>query len=207
MIRDFRTRVELRDTDGGGPPDIVGMAAPFYSPDIPGSEYRLWDGAVERIMPTAFDGAIADGNDVFATFNHDVNNLLGRRRSSTLTLEKTDEGLAYRIKGKDTPAYRELTTSIERGDVYGSSFTFSIRAGGVEWTKDDDEDVRELHSLELYELGPVVSPAYEATETGLRNKEQLQEARDSWRAWNQLRQAELESLRRTIDLAIARVLR
>lgn len=199
LIRDFPATLELRDADDGGLPDIVGIAAPFYSASDPGTEYALWQGAIERIMPTAFDSSLADNDDVVATYNHNVDNLLARTRAGTLTMTKGERGLTYRVRGKDTLAYRELITNIERGDVYGSSFTFSLRAGGSEWSKEGDLDVRELHSVKLFELGPVVSPAYESTATGLRSDEQVAEAMESlmqWRAYQERHRIHMELAKR-----------
>ena len=185
--REFAGRVELRDNEGGGLPDIVGLAAPFYNAENRGTEYELWAGAVERIMPTAFDQSLSDEDDIYASFNHNADNVLGRIGATTLRLSKSTAGLEYAIRAnEDSPFYRDLISRIARGDIGGSSITFSVRADGAAWIKSDEDDVpdvRELRNIQLYELGPVVSPAYTATATGLRGRQQLEEARASYVEW------------------------
>lgn len=185
ITRDYTGQVELRDGEGELP-DIVGLAAPFYDAGNRGTEFALWGGAVERIMPTAFDLSLSDADDIYASFNHNSDNVMGRVGANTLDLRKTDAGLEYRIKANDdSQFYREMVSRIRRQDVPGSSITFSVRENGVEWIapEDDGPEIRELHSVVLYELGPVVNPAYKATSTGIRDEQQLAEARDSHRVW------------------------
>ena len=57
---------------------------------------------------------------------------------------------------------RELAA---RGDIRGASFTFTPRKGGEVW----NGTTRELTDVYLYELGPVVMPAYQATSVGVRD--------------------------------------
>lgn len=109
----------------------------------------------EVIRPGAFRRSLGSGRDVISTFNHDVNRLLGRTASGTLRLADGPDGLRYEVDVPESAAdVRELLT---RGDLRGSSFfAFPHRDGGETWTR----DLRELTSLELIELGPVVNPAY-----------------------------------------------
>ena len=51
---------------------ISGYGAVFYREGHTGTEYRLWDDVVERVMPGAFDRAIRE-DDVRSLFNHDSN--------------------------------------------------------------------------------------------------------------------------------------
>ena len=44
---------------------------------------KLGDKIMERIMPGAFDRALEEDNDVLGLFNHDQNQLLGRRSIGT----------------------------------------------------------------------------------------------------------------------------
>jgi HK97 family phage prohead protease len=117
----------------------------------------------EVIRPGAFARALAARRDVLSTFNHDVNRLLGRTSSGTLRLADTPAGLVYEVDLPDAAAdVREL---LARGDLRGSSFTAFPHRGGDRWGK----DLRELTSLELVELGPVVSPAYPTSGADLRS--------------------------------------
>ncbi|MHC0429223.1 HK97 family phage prohead protease [Streptomyces sp. O3] len=124
----------------------------------------------ERIIP----GAGADSlkaNDVIATFNHNVNNVLGRASSGTLRTGEDAEGGWYEIELPDTTVGRDLAELLKRGDVRGSSFTFRVDQGGQRRAADDDPEtglpVREITRMDVVELGPVLNPAYPTTDAAL----------------------------------------
>ena len=195
IVRFFKSRPELRQSESGDLPDIGGIAAPFFREDDPGTQFQLWAGAVERIMPTAFDATLVDpsGPDVYSTINHDDNLVLGRQSAGTLELAKTERGLEYRVRAKDTQRYRELVIDIERGDIPDASFAFSIRRDGATWTEEERDgvmfEVRELQSITLYELGPVTNGAYQAsTAEAMRS-----EARASLEDWKRTHKPDLSA--------------
>jgi len=183
--RFIKRPVELRE-DGDGR-KITGYGAVFYNADDEGTQFQLWEDAYERILPGAFDRAIAE-DDVRSLFNHDVNIVLGRNTSGTLALSVDEVGLRYEITAPDTQLVRDqVVAPIERGDVSGSSFMFvPIRAN---WTDEDSEDgrsveIREVREVELWEVGPVVFPAYDASTSSLRQTDiaEARSERDEWRA-------------------------
>lgn len=180
--RDFFTPVEVRDAGEDESPTITGTAAVFYREGDASTEYRLWDGAVERIMPGAFDAAIAT-DDVRGLFNHDPNMLLGRSAAGTLDLAISDRGLEYDIAAADTGVSRDVLEHIRRGDVTGSSFAFVVE--DQTWrTEERDEggklEIREINQVSLFDVGPVTYPAYEGTKAGTRDTTQAREARDAF---------------------------
>lgn len=178
FCRTLAPRVEARDDQT---PLIRGYAAVYYD-GTPETEYRLWDGAVERIMPGAFDAALRSDADVVALFNHNSDIVLGRRSAGTLRLSDDARGLAYEI---DPPASRgDVVEMLRRGDVRGSSFMFMVR--GESWIRGDDLDIRELTAVDLYDVGPVTFPAYEATTAGVRAQGSDEAAR-SWKRWDETR--------------------
>lgn len=181
-----RLKLEQRDD---GTRVLVGYAAVFYRADDPGTEYELWGEAVERIMPGAFDAALAEGDDVRALFNHDSNHLLGRRSSGTLRLTVDAVGLRFEIDLPNTQSGRDTAVSAERGDLTGCSFAFTLREGGSEWRKEGDREVREIRATRLYDVGPVTYPAYKATSVSVRS-EDVDGIR---REWEQERQGELRA--------------
>ena len=155
-------------------PVIVGLASCFYRADQPGTEYELWRDddyrVVERIMPTAFDSCLAQGAslDCAGLFNHDPNCLLGRTTSGTMTLRKTSAGLEYTIAPSNTSVGRDVIASIERGDLRGSSFSFTVNDQGQRFVRTGKLVVREILSVErLYDVGPVTFPAYGSATTGM----------------------------------------
>lgn len=174
-----------------GSPAIAGYGAVFYD-GTPATEYVLWDDsygrAVERILPTAFDGALTRPDDVRGLFNHEPSQLLGRTASKTMTLSKDSVGLKYEIQPGETAISRDVIAHIQRGDVSGSSFSFSIPNAGQRWTSTSDQDgrvneVREILAVELYDTGPVTFPAYDKTTAGVRAAGDVAEARAARDAW------------------------
>lgn len=122
-------------------------------------------GFVERIMPGAFDGVIKRGTDVVGLYNHEPMFLLGRESAGTLRLSVDERGLRYEIDAPDSRA--DVVEAIERGDVRGSSFAFKVKGTGERWSRmQDGRQLREIVDFDgLFDVGPVLRPAYPATET------------------------------------------
>lgn len=182
-------KIEQRDD---GQRRLVGHAAVFNSLSEDLGGFR------EQIAPGAFADAIA-GDDVRALFNHDENFILGRNRSKTLTLSEDSRGLAIEIVMPDTQTIRDLVIApIERGDVSQMSFGFSVRPGGQDWAKDDEgRVVRTLKRLRLFDVSPVVYPAYPETDVAVR----------SFSDWRKIADAaelpDFEMMRRKLNLLAA----
>ncbi|NBQ49109.1 MAG: HK97 family phage prohead protease [Marivivens sp.] len=171
---------EVRMEGEGESRRMVGYAAVFYREGDQGTEYRLWDDAVERIMPGAFDGVGDD--DVRALFNHDPSLLLGRSTAGTLSLSVDERGLRYEIDPGDTTTARDVQAHLERGDLTGSSFGFRITK--EEWqSRSDGPDIRLVRGVELFDVGPVTFPAYESSDAGLRADGDTGEAKASHDKW------------------------
>ncbi len=163
--------VECRaDEDGAG--TIAGYAA------VTGKETVImgWYDFREVIVAGAFKEALGR-DDVRALFNHDPNLLLGRSRgaaSDTLRLKEDKKGLHYEVDLPDTAAANDVRTLIQRGDVSGSSFAFTVQE--EEW---DDTEVksgklplRRITKVELFDVSPVTYPAYPQTSVSARSKAQ-----------------------------------
>jgi HK97 family phage prohead protease len=140
-------------------PVIRGYAALFQS------DSQDLGGFVERILPGAFDDVMKRGTDVVALYNHDPMFLLGRESSGTLRLFVDERGLRYEIDPPESRA--DVIEAIERSDVRGSSFAFRVKGDGERWSKTaDGRQLREIRSIDgLFDVGPVLKPAYGATET------------------------------------------
>lgn len=209
------SRLEIRED--GQPPRIEGYGAVYFRAGDPGTEYRLWADTYERIMPGAFDEAVKA--DVRSLFNHDPNIILGRNRGNAATLRLTPDttGLRYSVEPPQTALIRDqVLEPIRRGDVSGSSFMF--RPTKVTWVEEDRDgrtvDIRELHAVELFEVGPVTFPAYEATSTGVRSEERsaIESERREHRERRQIdlqqeaaRQRKIRETEAEVALAMARL--
>lgn len=188
----------------GKPPVVNGYGAVYWRAGDPGTEYWLWDDMVERIVAGAFERAMRE-DDVRSLFNHDANIVLGRNRAGTLKLRTDERGLIYEATLPDTQLARDqVLAPIDRGDVSGSSFMFTTRK--VVWIEELREGkriyIRELHDVQLWEVGPVVFPAYAGTTTSVRGEQKTgfplvlspdaapglramdaDAARQEWQAW------------------------
>ena len=159
-----QARVERRED--GTAEKISGYAAVFFDPAKPGTEYEMWPGYRERVAAGAFADVL--GQDVRGLFNHDANMVLGRTKSATMRLSEDATGLRYEIDIPDTQAGRDTATSIQRGDVTGSSFSFIVGERLME-DFEDGTTVRTITKVKrLYDVGPVTFPAYEGTEASAR---------------------------------------
>lgn len=161
---------------------IVGYAAVFYRESDPGTEYELWDDMVERIMPGAFDRALREKDDARGLFNHDWNWVLGRVGAGTVRLSVDEIGLRYEIDVPDTQAGRDVLVLVERGDIPGSSFAFLSER--TIWAEEGELSIREVYACRVFDVGPVLYPAYEATTTGVRseNAKRIREEREHWKS-------------------------
>ena len=155
--------------DEGKPVVISGYGAVFYVAGDSGTEYRreMGDGwaLVERIMPGAFDAALAREGDIVALWSHESGKPLGRRSKGTLTLKVDTRGLAYEIEPPQTSWGIDAVSSIKRGDVQASSFGFDIADG---WTEKVDREnkiiIQEITAVSrLFEVSPCAIPAYTGT--------------------------------------------
>lgn len=206
--RDTPAAVELRADGDDEMPRIRGYAAVFYRAGDASTEYELWPGAVERIMPGAFDGI--DDDDVRAMFDHHL--LLGRRAAGTLRVEVDDVGLRYEIEPSDTQAYRDTAEHVRLRNVTGSSFSFRLRGkDGEAWSHETRDgkpiETREIRSVSVFDVGPVVNPAYVGTTAGARAAGDSDEARSShaaWKAAEKLRCDAIAADRAKLDQLLAR---
>ena len=173
-------RIERRED---GTTTAIGYAAVFHRNDDPGTEYELYSDTVERIEPGAFKEAIGRPDDVRGLFNHNSSNLLGRTTADTLRITEDSRGLRYEIDLPDTSVGRDVATSIERGDLTGSSFAFVPES--IEWKTEGERDVRTIKSVRLYDVGPVTFPAYGSTSTSLRSDGHNEVAKSEQKAWRE----------------------
>lgn len=165
--RDFKSQQIGVETRADGGKTLTGYAATFYRDGDPGTEYKLWGDTYERIMPGAFDRAVAE-DDVRALVNHDSSQIVGRKSAGTLRLSTDSRGLKYEIDLPDTTVGRDIAESVKRGDITGSSFGFMVDEQA--WRSlPDGREIRELVALRLLDVGPVTFPAYEASSVAVRS--------------------------------------
>ena len=135
------------------------------------NEDSAFMGFTERINPSALPASMLENADIFAYFNHDWSKVLARTPNS-LKLDLRDDGLYYEFEAPNTQDGNDLLEHIKRGEMYGTSFAFSLPedGSGEVWTKKEDGTyMREIIMFDaLYEISPVYTPAYPTTSVSAR---------------------------------------
>lgn len=125
----------------------------------------------EVIEPTALDALFAKGTpDTRGRMDHKI--VLGRTKNNTLILQKTEKGIEYDIfvNAADTEAM-DAYRKVQRGDVDGASFMFTVAPGGETWEMQDDIPLRRVKEIDqLMDVGPVTYPAYPQASANARSK-------------------------------------
>jgi HK97 family phage prohead protease len=158
--RTFTSEVRASQSEDGST-QIVGYAA-MWDQEADGLPFR------EVIKRGAFAASLDRGDDVFLLVNHDTDALpLARRSAGTLNLIEDEVGLRCEaVLDPLNPRAAELSSALSRGDVDKMSFAFRVAEDGTTKTKDG---VRELRTLDLFEVSVVTWPAYSATSVGVRS--------------------------------------
>jgi HK97 family phage prohead protease len=160
-----KLKVEVRAAKDGSKA-IEGYAAVFNSLSEDLGGFR------EQITPGAFTRALSDKPDVLCLVDHDSSRLLGRTSSGTCTVEQDDNGLKFRCDLPNTREGNDLHEMVKRGDISQCSFSFSVDEDTWDEATDPDDESksfirRTLTSVrKLYDVSPVVKPAYPATSVG-----------------------------------------
>jgi len=170
--RYVRLPAEVR-AEGDGILRVEGYAAVFNEEADIGGYFR------ERIAPGAFRSAIGRDDTVFL-FNHDLDTVMARTRSGTLTLAEDDHGLRMSAELDETdPDVARIAPKMRRGDLDKMSFAFIAQR--QEWDDSGEVPLRTIHEASLHDVSVVTTPAYDGTQIGLRS---LADARKAQRAHN-----------------------
>lgn len=152
----------------------------------------------EVIDSGALDGA--DLTDVRFLVNHDLSKIpLARSRrnngNSTMRLSPDQNGLEIEVKldTENNSDARALKSAVQRGDISGMSFLFSVN--DEEWENlESDHPTRRIKKIgSVVEVSAVTFPAYESTEITARSKEALENARSALESARQQNAKSLES--------------
>ena len=131
-------------------------------------------GFIERIAPGAAKKAL-ERSDIRGLKNHDPN-LIFARQGVNLEFKEDKNGLSYEDTPIDTDNYKNISREIELGLLTGQSFGFTIKEDKWEGL-DSDNPVRTITEIDqIYDVGPVVYPAYQDTTVALRSLEKAKTA-------------------------------
>lgn len=138
----------------------------------------------EIIEAGALDNA--DLTDVRFLVNHDISKIpLARSRrnngNSTMQLivDAAGMGITVDLDTENNSEARALYSAVERGDISGMSFMFSVR--DEEWDNlESEHPTRRIKTISsVVEVSAVTFPAYSATTINARSKEALDNARSA----------------------------
>lgn len=120
----------------------------------------------------------ADMKDVVALFNHDINMVLARTSSGTLKLNLTGKAMEYEFEAPNTTLGNDLLEMVKRGDVYQSSFAFTVEA--EDWQEREGmKPKRVIRSIKkVYDVSPVTYPANPDTMVAKRSYEATKETNE-----------------------------
>ena len=163
--RAFSFDLEIKADDTTG--KFVGHAAVFN---------EIGEGAFfrEQISPGAFKASIKK-DDIRALHNHNSDYVLGRNKAGTLKLKEDDIGLKVEITPPDTQWARDLRESLRRGDINQMSFGFEV----LREVWDEEDELRTLEKVKLWEVSTVTFPFYEGTDVSIRTREDIWNQRKS----------------------------
>lgn len=201
ISRSYSFEVRAEDNDSGH--IILGRPIVYDAK----TDLGWFDEIIER---GALDGA--DLKDVRFLVNHDIKKIpLARSRNnnknSTMRLMIVDEGLDIEVNLdiENNVDARALYSAVQRGDITGMSFMFSI--DDEEWENlQSEHPTRRIKKIgTVVEVSAVTFPAYEATEINARDKSALDNARSALENARQSQQAsvdtdEMEKLRLQIKI-------
>lgn len=156
---------ELRN--GGDGLTLAGYAAVFNSP----TRIDSWEGRFDEVIARgAFAKTINARERVVVQFEHGKHPFFGSMPLGRIEqMREDDHGLYVEVRLSDNWFTQPIRDAIADEAVTGMSFRFSVPEGGDEWRQGDDVQQRTIREVKLYELGPVVFPAYSDTTVGVRS--------------------------------------
>jgi HK97 family phage prohead protease len=106
-------------------------------------------------------------------FDHGAHPLIGSIPLGRITsISEDDHGLRVKARLSDNWLVQPVRDAIRDGAISGMSFRFRIV--DETWGRGNDGmEERTIREVELYEVGPVVFPAYEQTSVGVRTRQAL----------------------------------
>jgi len=194
LVRSAPFQLERDDGEHGDGLTLRGHGAVFNE----WTTIDSWEGKFqERIAPGAFRKTLKEsGHRVRLQFDHGQHPLVGSLPIGAIRqLTEDERGLFVEARLADNWLIQPVREAIENGSIDGMSFRFSVV--NDRWEKQNtDMPERTITEVKLHELGPVVFPAYETTDVGVRS---LELARSLTSADDQTRREIADILLRTSE--------
>ena len=169
MRQECIRRVEFRAAPSTDGLTLEGYAAVFDE----WTDINDYEGSFrERIAPGAFKRTLGQRMPVLQ-FDHGSHPLIGSIPLGRITsIVEDSHGLRVKARLSDNWLVEPVRDAIRDGAISGMSFRFRVVDDNWTRTKNGIAE-RTIREVELYEVGPVVFPAYEQTTVGVRSKQAL----------------------------------
>jgi HK97 family phage prohead protease len=160
--RSFDFTVLRADSEDDGL-TLEGYASVF---DTPTEIYDHMGAYTETVARGAFTKTLSERTPVLQ-FDHGRHPMIGSIPLGVIQRATEDEhGLFVRARLSDNWLVQPVREAIRDGAITGMSFQFEVLRD--DWN--DDSTERTIREVKLYEVGPVVYPAYETTTVGVRSE-------------------------------------
>lgn len=173
---DLVRKVEFRAEPSSDGLTLDGYAAVFNE----WTQIDSYEGSFrEQIMPGAFKRTL-DHRMPVLQFDHGSHPLIGSIPLGRITSITEDaHGLRVKARLSDNWLVEPVRDAIRDGAIDGMSFRFSVPANGDTVVKGSDGILeRSINEIALYEVGPVIWPAYDKTSVGVRSREAFDALQD-----------------------------
>jgi HK97 family phage prohead protease len=160
-------RFELRAEPDGDGFTLEGYAAVF------GEKTRIdsfWEGTFDEVIQRGSFAKTLKERTPVLQFDHGHDMATGSVPIGAIDKIREDaHGLFVQAQLHDNTRVEPIRQAIASGAIDGMSFRFRVIR--EEWDESDDLEVplRTIKEVELFELGPVVFPAYASTSVGVRS--------------------------------------
>lgn len=183
-------------SEGGDGRTLEGYAAVFGAPTRISSPFEgTFD---ETVAPGAFKKTLRENRPPVCQWNHGSDPRVGQVPIAAVQdMREDDHGLYVKARMFPNDVVEPIRQAIEAQAVTGMSFKFKVNRDSWTDARGNDVDPEELDSLlfagrsadadrlplqriirevRLFEAGPVLNPAYEATSVGVRSMSEVTEA-------------------------------
>jgi len=116
---------------------------------------------VEVLRQGAFAKTLQEQNDFFAFWNHNSDYVIGRTKNKSMELSEDEQGLRFSMKPAETTWGQDVARMVRDGLIDKMSFGFRVMKDT--WSEREEDVLREIHEVRLYEISPVPIPAYAGT--------------------------------------------
>jgi len=143
---------------------LEGYGAVFGTP----TRIDSWEGKFDEVIePGAFAKTLSERKPVLQ-FDHGRDAATGSVPIGSIeTIHEDKQGLFVQARLHDNARVEPIRQAIASGAIDGMSFRFRVIRD--EWDETNDIPIRTIREVELYEVGPVVFPAYASTSVGVRS--------------------------------------